>query len=82
MFGSTALNIVIGLILIYLLYSLLATIIGEIIATGLGLRARNLERSIKRMLDDHTKDDDDRNKIVAFFESLFQMVKGFFFKNR
>ena len=82
MFGSTALNIVIGLILIYLLYSLLATIIGEIIATGLGLRARNLERAIKRMLDDHTKDDDDRNKIVAFFESLFQMVKGFFFKNR
>ena len=81
MFGSTALNIVIGLILIYLLYSLLATIIGEIIATALGLRARNLERAIKRMLDNDDKGDDG-NKIIAFFESLFELVKDFFFKNR
>lgn len=81
MFGSTALNIVIGLILIYLLYSLLATIIGEIIATGLGLRARNLERAIKRMLDDHTKDEVD-NKVMAFFVSLFALIRSFFVRNR
>ena len=81
MFGSTALSIVTGLILIYLLYSLLATIIGEIIATFLGLRARNLERAIKIMLDGDAKSDAD-NKVVAFFESLFKLVKSFFFRNR
>lgn len=52
MFNSVALDVVIGLIFIYLLYSLLATTISEIIATGLGLRAKNLKRAIARMLED------------------------------
>lgn len=52
MFGSTTLDIVIGLILIYLLYSLLATSIQEIFATLFGLRARMLEKGIGRMLED------------------------------
>lgn len=56
MFNSVALNVVISLVFIYLLYSLLATIIQELIATNLGLRARILKRAIKRMLDD-----DDQN---------------------
>lgn len=55
MFGSPALNVVIGLIFIYLLYSLLATIIQEIISTFLGTRARMLEHGIIRMLEDGTK---------------------------
>lgn len=52
MFNSVALNVVISLVFIYLLYSLLATIIQELIATHFGLRARILKRAIKRMLDD------------------------------
>jgi hypothetical protein len=52
MFNNVALNVVIGLIFIYLLYSLLATVLIEIIATKLGLRARNLKEAVDRMLND------------------------------
>lgn len=52
MFNNLAFDVVIGLIFIYLLYSLLATVIAEIIATNLGLRARNLKEAVNRMLND------------------------------
>lgn len=52
MTGSIALDVVIGLIFIYLLYSLLATVVMEIIATNIGLRARNLRLAIIKMLSD------------------------------
>lgn len=52
MTGSVALDVVIGLVFIYLLYSLLTSLIAEIIATNLGLRARNLHSALCRMLDD------------------------------
>ena len=52
MFNSAALEVVTGLIFIYLLYSLLATIISEMIASILGLRARHLEAAIRLMLGD------------------------------
>jgi len=55
MFNSTVLDIVIGLVFIYLLYSLLATIIQEIIATYRNLRAGILKKGIARMLDDESK---------------------------
>jgi hypothetical protein len=54
MFNSVALNVVIGLVFIYLLYSLLATIIQELIATNLGMRGKILKKGISRMLDDGT----------------------------
>jgi hypothetical protein len=52
MFNSVVLDVVIGLIFIYLLYSLLASILSEIAATAMGLRARNLREAIDRMLND------------------------------
>ena len=52
MFDSVTFNVVIGLIFIYLLYSLFATVISEIIATKLALRARNLKEAVNRMLND------------------------------
>jgi hypothetical protein len=52
MFNNVALDVVIGLVFIFLLYSLLATIIQEIIATKLALRAKILEKGIIRMLED------------------------------
>ncbi len=52
MFGSSILEVVIGLVFIYLLYSLLATTVKEGIATMLGLRARMLKKALGRMLDD------------------------------
>ncbi len=57
MTGSVALDVVIGLVFIYLLYSLFATVIMEIVNTLCGLRARNLRYALRRMLKDekHTK---------------------------
>jgi len=49
MTGLIALDVVIGLIFIYLLYSLLGTLVTEIISINLGLRARNLFCAIHRM---------------------------------
>jgi len=52
MFGSTTLDVVTGLVFIYLLYSLLTTTIQEGIASLLRLRAKMLVTGIKRMLND------------------------------
>lgn len=52
MFQNPVLDIVIGLVFIYLLYSLLATIIQELIATKLAFRSKVLEKAIIRMLED------------------------------
>ncbi len=58
MFNNVALDVAIGLIFIYLLYSLLATIIKEFIATILSLRGKMLYKGIKRMLEDDKKGKD------------------------
>ena len=56
MFNSEVLDVVIGLVFIYLLYSLFATIIQELIATYvLNLRSKVLELAIVRMLEDNSK---------------------------
>jgi hypothetical protein len=52
MFNNVALDVFIGLVFVFLLYSLLATIVQEMIATRLGFRARVLEKAIVRMLED------------------------------
>ncbi|UII29176.1 hypothetical protein LVD15_12325 [Fulvivirga maritima] len=56
MLGSPILEVVIGIVFIYLLFSLLSTIANELIASIFRLRAKNLQSAIRRMLDD------DRNK--------------------
>ncbi len=55
MTGNIALDVVVGLIFVYTLYSLLTTTLVELIATYFQLRARNLVRGIERMLDDDGK---------------------------
>src|SRR5689334_15614425 len=52
MTGNIALDIVIGLVFVYLLYSMYATVLMEIIAATFGLRARNLCYALRRMLMD------------------------------
>jgi hypothetical protein len=54
MFNNVALDVVIGLVFIYLLYSLLATILCEWIVTLVGLRGKALRKIIFQMLDDET----------------------------
>jgi len=46
------LDVVIGLVFIYLLYSLLATILQELLSTLFSFRSKLLERAIFRMLED------------------------------
>ena len=68
MLNSSILDIVIGLIFIYLLYSLLATIIQEVIASQFAFRAKILERAVFRMLEDE-------NKFASKFRSISYLFK-------
>ncbi len=52
MFHHAALDVVIGLVFIYLLYSLLASILQELLATQLAFRSKMLVKAIVRMLED------------------------------
>jgi len=69
MFNNVALDIFIGLVFVFLLYSLLATIVQEIIATWLAFRSKVLEKAILRMLEDGRT----TSKI-----SFVDRIKGFF----
>lgn len=51
MSNNTTLEVAIGLVFIYLLYSLLATTVKEFVATLFDYRARMLERGLEQMLD-------------------------------
>lgn len=52
MFGSTILEVALALILVYLLLSLVCTAVGEFIAAALRLRAKDLEKGIRTLLQD------------------------------
>jgi hypothetical protein len=70
MFNNVALDVFIGLIFVYLLYSLLATIIQEIIASYCGLRGRMLQKALRRMLNDG-----DNEESGFFIMNLFYEIK-------
>ena len=73
MFNSVALGVVIGLIFIYLLYSLLITIVQEIIATTLAFRAKILAKAIVRMLDDNdTETSFIKSRLSGFYNLVFR----------
>jgi len=52
MFGSTILDVAIGLIFTYFLLSMISSHINEAIATIFNLRAKSLEESIRNLLSD------------------------------
>ena len=56
MFDNVALDVFIGLMFVFLLYSLLATISMEFIAHYMGLRPRMLLKALRRMLEDNPKE--------------------------
>ena len=56
MFNSTILEVVIGLVFLYLIFSLLTTFINETISTAVRYRARHLRKTIKNMMDNHTEE--------------------------
>jgi hypothetical protein len=71
MFNNVALDVFIGLVFIFLLYSLLATVIQEIIARWLALRSRMLVKALRRMLEDGA----DAGEAFIFFKRFMQPVK-------
>ncbi len=54
MSANAVIDIAIALILMYLVISLMVTVLNELIATWLGLRASNLQAAIKQLLDNPT----------------------------
>jgi len=66
MFGMEVLEVVIGLLFVYLLLSMLASIVNEIITGTISLRGRFLAKAIIQFIDDDT------NKLsVSFFQNPF-----------
>jgi hypothetical protein len=54
MFNNTILDIAIGLVLMYLVLSLMGTVINEAVSTALDVRAKTLQGAITSLLDDKT----------------------------
>lgn len=71
-----ALDVVIGLILVFLLYSLLASIFQEMIAAKLNFRPKNLRKAIVRMLNDSVPSLPDEKKKFSWTP---RAVKRLFF---
>lgn len=81
MFNSPILDIIIGLVFIFLLYSLLATSIKEAIATGLGLRAKMLKKGIINGMLTATPEKTLWQSIGAWWIKLINRI-GYFFAGR
>jgi hypothetical protein len=71
MTGLAALDVVIGLVFIYSLYSLLVSLIQEIIATNFSFRAKILERAIVRMLEDESNK---QRSVFSRLKSIFGLL--------
>ena len=52
MFQNAAIDVAIGLILMYLMLSLLCTVVNEFIATKLELRFSTLKDALQKLIDD------------------------------
>src|SRR6218665_3432387 len=76
MVGNVALDVVIGLVFIYLLYSLYATVIMEIVSSFLGLRARNLCYVLRRMLMNEKTDLTKTQTLFARLLTTFSRIFG------
>jgi hypothetical protein len=81
MFNNVVLDVFIGLIFIFLLYSLLASILQEFIAGRMSLRARMLQKAIRRMLEDQKSlagNAFPRFTLFNYFIELIENLRRFF----
>ena len=78
MLNNVVLDVFIGIVLVYLLYSLFITIIGEMIATWMNLRSRILRVSIEKMLNDGLHNKNISGQPVV--KRLWDVVQRFFLK--
>jgi hypothetical protein len=82
MFGLQMLDVVIGVVFIYLLLSLVCSAIGEMIEILWKRRPKDLERSIREIFKDKDKKKDKKNETSltkAFYEH--PLIRGFFEDN-
>lgn len=80
MFGSELLEIAIGLVLVYLLLSLICTTLTEFIARAYAMRSKNLEDGLRNLLEDETKLTELYNH--PLIAKLAQKDKGHALENR
>jgi hypothetical protein len=81
MFSNVILDVFIGLVFVYLLYSLLATIIQELIANRMNLRARMLQKAVRKMLEDHAAPTGNwlqRSTLYNYFGEIAENIRRFF----
>lgn len=76
MFNNIALDVFIGLVFVFLLYSLLATIVQELIAQILNLRAGMLVKTIRILLDD--RKETGSNVFVRWLNHIGDNIYHFF----
>lgn len=80
MFGSSIIDIAIGIIFVFLLLSLIASTVNEIILSSLNMRGRDLLRGLKTLLDDGTatglvSDLYNHGQIFGLFQGNFNPTK-------
>ena len=85
MFNNVVLDIFIGLVFVFLLYSLLATILMELYARAFNLRARMLQKALRRMLEDDAANNGKYEKpfwkkltVLAYFYDIIASLVRFF----
>ncbi|RFS19480.1 hypothetical protein DVR12_22870 [Chitinophaga silvatica] len=82
MFSNAAFDVFIGLFFLYLIYSLLASLLQEILSRQLSLRTRNLQKAIKIMLEDRPTTLDDNSlkntmyRTFSVFSDFWQLFKS------
>lgn len=81
MLNNVILDIFIGLIFVFLLYSLLASIVQELIAHRMNLRARMLQKAIRKMLEDQASPTGtpwQRSTFYNYFAEIWETIRRFF----
>ena len=81
MFGNVSLDIFIGLIFIYLLYSLLASVLMEVIAQHFKLRGKMLKKAIRVMLEDWTSDGVNQSKSKTNDQEIKKTLADTFYEH-
>jgi hypothetical protein len=77
LFNSTILDVVVGLVFVYLLLAIICTTINEWVASGLGIRSKNLAIAIKQMLDEQKGSDPTLSFLQQFYSHpLVSGMKG------
>ncbi|HLC17112.1 MAG TPA: hypothetical protein VJL89_12890 [Thermodesulfovibrionia bacterium] len=74
MFGLETLDVIIGLITVYLTFGIACTALVEVWLALFGVRSKNLEASLKEMLDgDNNKDKEtDKEKDKTFVDRFYE----------